>query len=182
MSTMASVDMKTLWSLGFGTVNGQLVLVNGLTNQGSEGLILNVLLANLPQIIFSFLYLMYNGLYTCMLLGNEWTNYAHHRKSLRVTSSSGGQRSTYWLQLPYRYSIPLLVLSGLMHWLVSQSLFLARIGENDGEVGITVIESTCGFSPIAIMFTIIVGSLMVIGVILTGFRRYRPGIPLAPKL
>ena len=116
-----------------------------------------------------------------MLLGNEWTNYAHQRKSLRVTSPCGQQRSSYWLQLPYTYSIPLLVLSGLMHWLVSQSLFLARIGQSDGQGNIDVITSTCGYSPIAIIFTIIVGSIMVIGVILNGFWRYRPGMPLAPS-
>ncbi|MCJ1431301.1 hypothetical protein MMC27_000652 [Xylographa pallens] len=183
---MTTADMKTLWSLGFGTVNGQLLLstdmeVQGPGRLGSGGLIQSVLLANLPQVIFSFLYLMYNGLYTCMLLGNEWTNYAHYRKSLRVTSPSGDQRSSYWLQLPYTYSIPLLVLSGLMHWLVSQSLFLARIGQSDGEGNIIVLESTCGYSPIAIIFTIMVGTLMVIGVILNGFRSYRPGIPLAPS-
>ncbi|MCJ1376967.1 hypothetical protein MMC17_000057 [Xylographa soralifera] len=179
MSNMSAADIRTLWSLGFGTVNGQLLVDFGDPGQGSEGLIQMVLLANLPQVIFSFLYLMYNGLYTCMLLGNEWTNYAHQRKSLRVTSSSGEQRSSYWLQLPYKYSIPLLVLSGLMHWLVSQSLFLARIGQSDGGSGIIVVESTCGYSPIAIIFTLMLGSLMVIGVILIGFRRYRPGIPMA---
>ncbi|MCJ1281575.1 hypothetical protein MMC26_000895 [Xylographa opegraphella] len=180
-SDISTVDMKTLWNLGFGAVNGQLLLDPYEQAPGAGSLIPNVLVANFPQVIFSCLDLMYNSLYTCMLLGHEWTNYAYQGKSLRVTSPAGEQRSSYWLQLPYTYSIPLMVLSGLMHWLISQSLFLARIGEKDSQGDIVVTESTCGYSPIAIIFSIMVGSLMVIGLILNGFRRYRPGVPLAPS-
>lgn len=146
----------------------------------------NILIANLPQVILSFLYMMYNGLYTCMLLGHEWSSYAHQRKPLRVTSPSGKQRSTRWLQLPYHYSIPLLVLSGFMHWLVSQSLFLARVAvhmdthdSNSVPEQENVAFTTCGYSPIALIFAIGLGALMLIALVLTGTRWYRPGIPLA---
>ena len=160
----------------------------GIPGTGPKGLLLNILLANLPQVILSFLYMMYNGVFTCMLLSHEWNMFGYRQRPLRVTTPSGKQRSTYWLQLPYQYSLPLLVLSGLMHWLVSQSLFLARIAMRGDPIfhlnshdpeheDITI--STCGYSPIAIFFTIIVGSTMVIGLIANGFRKYRPGIPLA---
>lgn len=65
-----------------------------------------------------------------MLMAEEWSGYVHERKPLRVSNPSGSQRSTYRLQLPYRYGIPLLVLSGLLHWPVSQSLLIARVTLN----------------------------------------------------
>jgi hypothetical protein len=53
---------------------------------------------------------------------------AYHRKGLRVSENPrGAQRSTYFLQLPYRYAIPLLIVSSAMHWMVSQSLFLVTV-------------------------------------------------------
>ena len=79
---------------------------------GSGGLFLNVLMANSPQALLSFLFLTYNGLYTCMLMAKEWNDYAYERKTLRVTNPVREQRSTYRLQLPYKYGIPLIVLSG----------------------------------------------------------------------
>ena len=71
--------------------------------------------------------------------------------------------------------------SGLMHWLVSQSLFLAKITvlDHNGVRDPNACVTSCGFSAIAIIFTIGVGSLMVLTVIATGFRRFRPGIPVA---
>jgi hypothetical protein len=78
-----------------------------------------VLLANLPQVIISFVYLTYNGLFTCMLANREWAQYAVKRASLRVTNPSPTQRSTY--------GIPLMTASIVLHWFISQSIFLARI-------------------------------------------------------
>src|SRR3954471_9397339 len=71
------------------------------------------------------------------------------------TASSFGpegiQRSSYFISLPLRYGIPLYVSSGIMHWLISQSLFLARITAfiPDGSVDNDSSFSTCGYSPIA---------------------------------
>ena len=50
-----------------------------------------------------------------------------HTALLRVTEPCGLQRSTYYLQLPYLYAIPLLIVSTLLHRLVSQSIFIAHI-------------------------------------------------------
>ena len=124
---------------------------------------------------------MYNGLFTCMLLVSEWAGYAHDRKPLRVTSPVMSQRSTYRLQLPYRYGVPLLLLSGTLHWLVSQSLFVARVSvfTSDGVEDLENSISSIGYSNIAIMTVIALGTVVVLVGILTGFRRYPPGIPLA---
>ena len=166
--------------MGFGALTTDSLI----GNTGSSSLLSNTLLANLPQILLSCLYLSYNSLYTCMLSADEWSRFAHQRKCLRVTSPSGPsglQRSTYYLQLPYIYSIPLLSFSGLLHWLVSQSIFLARVKVNkfDGSEDPDQDISTCGFSCIAIIFTIILGSIMVLAGVLNGFRRFKPGMPLA---
>jgi hypothetical protein len=66
-----------------------------------------------------------------MFLADEWSHFAKERKPLRVSSPTG---LTYFLQLPYRIALPLLVMSGLLHWLVSQSIFLAVVSEYD-EIG-----------------------------------------------
>lgn len=45
-------------------------------------------------------------------------------KALRVTNPTGQQSSTYFLQLPYRYSVPLLIISILLHWILSGCIYL----------------------------------------------------------
>ena len=93
----------------------------------SESIIPCVLIANLPQTIISFLYLTYNGLFTCMLAEREWARYTIKRAPLRVTVPRLGQRSTYFLHLPYTWGVPLLISSILLHSFISQSIFLVRI-------------------------------------------------------
>jgi len=93
-----------------------------------DTLLFNVFVANLPQLILSGTYFTYNGLFTCFLLGSEWASYSIQRKGLRVSHSpEGAQRSTYFLQLPYRFAFPLIIMSGVLHWLCSQSIFLVSI-------------------------------------------------------
>lgn len=146
----------------------------------------NILVANLAQPILSFLYFAYNGLFTCMLLGYEWSQYAHHRKGLRVSRGRhGAQRSTYFLQLPYRYSLPLMGLSGVLHWLVSQSIFLVAIDLYDplGRPGGLMKSNngwkSCGYSPIALVSVLILGIMMVAVGIGIGYIPYNPGMTLA---
>ncbi|KKY24594.1 hypothetical protein UCDDS831_g02388 [Diplodia seriata] len=171
-------EIGALWRTGFGDLLGN-NLISGSVGNSVLG---SVLLANLPQALLSYLYLLFNALYTCMLLTREYTQYLHHRKPLRVTSPTGRQRSTYWLHLPYRYSIPLLVASGLLHWLASQSLFLVQVtvlAEGDRDPSAARQISTCGYSPVAIIMTVVVGSVIVLGGLGLALRRYPAGMPLA---
>ena len=163
--------MQNLWKIGYGATVPELLL-NYTEYSGFAPMIL---LANLPQTIVSFLYLTYNALFTCMLVAKEWSQFAHERKTLRVSYPVKGQRSTYWLQLPFTYSIPLLIMSSLLHWLVSQTLFFVRIEVVQSAAVIT----SCGFSPIAIITVIPIGVILVLVVVLLGFRRYEKGIPFA---
>ena len=100
---------NNIWSLGFGTVDTNAVL------DISPNLLPMVLLANTPQLLLTFLYFLYNSMYTCMLAASEWSQFAVHRKGLRVSSPDKDQRSTYWLQLPWLYSLPLGISAAILH-------------------------------------------------------------------
>lgn len=139
-----------------------------------------VLLANTPQIIVSFAYFFYNNMLTAMLLAVEFNDYAAERKPLRVSWPKGQQRSTYYLSLPYRYSIPLLITHAILHWLLSQSLFLVEVILYD-MAGNPIPERlvACGYSPIAILFALLVGVSMMIVILVLGFRHFKNSMPLA---
>jgi hypothetical protein len=184
-----AVSSKTLISLTIGAVDPRAFIYRwAVPSAGSKGLISNVLIANSPQAIFSTIYYTYNGLFTCFLLGAEWNSYASERKGLRISSGSqGSQRTTYFLQLPYRWALPLMVLSGTLHWLCSQSLFLVSVqfdqtaihGPLDTEYRF-VEFLTCGYSPSAILSTVLIGSAMVIFAVMIGRRKHvQGGIPIA---
>ncbi|KAF2021836.1 hypothetical protein BU24DRAFT_417471 [Aaosphaeria arxii CBS 175.79] len=110
---------------GFGQLDSDFII--DIRLPVADSIIPYVLLANLPQAVVSLIYIAYNGLFTAMLTGREWSNYASKRASLRVTDPRGEQRSTYFLQLPFMWSIPLLLSSTILHWFVSQAIFLIRM-------------------------------------------------------
>ena len=159
-------------------VNGWTI---GLNGSPSSRILKSILIANTPQMIFSFLYLNLNGLLTTMWLAKEWSGFATQRKALRTSKPRGLQRSTHFLQLPYKISLPLMVLSGVLHWLISQSLFLAVVAEYNlkGDLVSPVSIASCGYSPIAMIITIVLGVLLVIATIALGQRKYDGSIPLA---
>ena len=71
-------------------------------------------------------------------------------------------------------------MSGGLHWLMSQSLFLAllTVYDDTGTMDPGTSISTVGYSCIAIFCALILGSVAVLGGLLNGFRRYDNGIPL----
>ncbi|KAG5665370.1 hypothetical protein KAF25_009495, partial [Fusarium avenaceum] len=97
--------------------------MNGLEDISFVG---KTMLANTPQLILSICYMAYNGLFTRMLAEVEWSKYSINYRSLRVTSPQGQQRSTYRLQLPYRWSIPLVLVSVLLHWTYSNCIYVTN--------------------------------------------------------
>jgi hypothetical protein len=160
----------TIISLGFGAVNPNMLLSLGLPSSGTSGLASSVLFANLPQIILSFVYLSYNALITCMLVANEYSGYEVHRKTLRVTTPCGQQRSTYWLQLPYTYGIPVMAASATLHWLISQSLFLVRVDSYyNGVLDDDSNTSGVGLSPAPMLVIVILGVCITAIAIRMGF-------------
>lgn len=137
-----------------------------------------ILLANLPQLLISITYFLYNQILTSMLAASEYSSYSTHRKPLRVTHPEKNvpgcrQRGSYWLSIPYRYSIPLLITYGVLHWLISQSLFFVYIVPYDMNQNPITDANTAalGYSPIAIIFAVPLGGLMVLALLVLGFGR-----------
>jgi hypothetical protein len=182
-------DVRSLWQLGFGAISPQ-ALINWygrVLSAGAAGLIANVLIANIPQSILSFIYFTYNSLYTCMLAAYEWSQFSSNRKGLCISGiPQGSQRSTYFLSLPYRFAIPIMILSTALNWLVTQSIFLvAAETYQDGKPkrylkplqrSMEPDLLTCSYSPVAIFSVIILGIFMMVFSIGMG---QRPGIQLA---
>lgn len=164
----------TLWRLGFGTVT-ELTLIKRTGGGASNSFTMtqSVLLASLPHLVFSGLYLQYNALFTGMLAAHEWSDFGRKRKGLRVSSEPRGeQRARYFLQLPYRWSIPLILMSMTMHWMLSQSIFIVPI-EFENEF-----ITTCGYSPMAIVAVFVAGIIMAVAVIITARRRLPTAMPV----
>ncbi|CAK1362375.1 unnamed protein product [Cercospora beticola] len=179
--TWTGINSSTRPSLatsGFGTLNPSSIIGAGPAQRGFKGLIGCIILANVPQLICSILYMAYNGLFTSMLLGAEWSSYYLRYKPLRVSRPTGQQRSTYYLQLPLRYSILLLIASTTLHWLISQSFFLSRIVVYREGVAIDPPgqeQSRVAFSCLPILIVIILGSLMILVAIGFGQRKLKMG-------
>lgn len=138
-------------------------------------------LVNLPQVLFSCMYLVFNSLLTNICLSAEWNSFAEERKALRVTERRGSQRSTYFLQLPYRYALPFLTLSCGVHWLGSQSYFIVRFavwnsgGERSAPNDVTLIA----FSPLGMLLLIPPLICFLIFLVVAARRRFASGMPTA---
>jgi hypothetical protein len=183
-----------LLSLPLGAVDPRAFIYSwGGENYVTHTLLFNVFVANLPQLVLSGIYFTYNGLFTCFLLGSEWTSYSIQRKGLRVSHGpEGAQRSTYFLQLPYRFAFPLIILSGVLHWLCSQSIFLVSVfldsssifegalfADDSPELFVPMEFALCGYSPRAILAVVIIGVIMVCIAFAVGRLRFRTGMPVA---
>lgn len=142
-------------------------------------LILSMAFTDFFKVIYSGLYLLCNGLLTIMLVADEWNVFIKRRETLRVSSPRGIQRSSYFLSLPYRFAIPLMMASGTIHWLISQSVFVIQ------SVGVAYgtsfyrhpayDSSLVGYSNIGIIYSFSLGSIMIIALVTLGLcNSYRP--------
>ncbi|KAK4893990.1 hypothetical protein LTR27_007796 [Elasticomyces elasticus] len=141
----------------------------------------NVLLANTPQIIISFIYLFYNRTLTSMLLTAEYCRFARVRSTLRVSKPKGRQKSTYWLNIPWNYSGLLMASMATLHWLVARSIFLMKVSvfDNNGVLVPAREINACGYSPLAILVATLLGVVMTVVLIGLSYRRLDAGIPIA---
>lgn len=174
--------LSSFWNLGLGKARSQTMIQGwAIPTSGESALISAILVANSPQLILSLIYVVFNSLATRLLLAREWASYARHRKPLRVSSPHGEQRSTYFLQIPYRYGLPLMLYMTALHWLISQSIFLAKVDVWDANGVATQRESitTCGFSPIGMIITSIVAACLITTALALGMRGLDSEIPFA---
>lgn len=117
--TVTRADESIIRSGSFGQSEANPLAISGIP------LIQAVLIANSPQLALSMTYVMYNNVFTRLLVGREWAAQSTDYSPLRVTDPRGLQRSTYRLQLPYRYSIPLIIISILLHWILSNAVYIS---------------------------------------------------------
>jgi hypothetical protein len=159
-----------MMSLGLGAVDQRTLL----GSSSNAGLIVNSLIANAPQTGLSIIYYTYNSLFTCFMLSREWDQLSRRRSGLRVSNPpKGAQKTTYFLQLPYRIAFPLMIFSGVMHWMCAQSLFLVSIRAGDESI------ITCGYSPVAVLILTLMLLSMLLIAFTVGNRKVRGLIPFA---
>ncbi|KAE9377275.1 hypothetical protein N431DRAFT_530719 [Stipitochalara longipes BDJ] len=128
---------------------------------------------NAPQLALSALYFLYNGIFTSIACAVEWGRFSTTRKSLRTTDCRGMQRSTYWLSLPWKWAIPILSLSILLHFFASETLFVVRVEGFDQDGSFTsdssALDVGCSYS----VLPILLGLTSLILVLTIGFGLVR---------
>ena len=146
-----------------------------------------LLVANIPQLLVSILYILYNDLITRMILAREWAAYAASYKPLRVSRPRGKQVSTWFLSLPWKFATPLMVSMMALHWLISQSIFVANMTGSDyascDANGVPRRDDSMvlgvGWSPLGLILSLIVGGAMIVMLVFLGsVLKIGQGIPL----
>lgn len=136
-----------------------------------------ILFSNVWQTGVSMIYFYANALLTCLLVNQEWQHYAEARKPLRVSVPALGQRSTYFLSLPWRYAVPMQLLWVLLHWSLSQSCFLFAV--ENYFYGQAITETPfLATSPWPSITSVIIGLIILVGIAIVSQRRDNGPLPL----
>jgi hypothetical protein len=173
------IDVASLWSLGFGSVN-QYTMAISPNDLRSTSLVQMAIVANLPQIALALVYFSYGSILTILFTAEYWSRFACKAQTVMVSTKIAKQQQTMWaLGSPWPYAIFLIVVQVILHWLVSQSLFVVQVftQQSDGSRFKDPAIINCGYSPIAILFATVVGGFMLLGVLILMFRRFRDGSP-----
>lgn len=181
-------DLPFLFSQGVGRpqshslVGGILAASGAVSRAWRFG---HILFANSFQVLVSFLYLFYNNILTRQVAANEFLGFLDadiDRKAVRVSSPKNSeQRSSYFLSLPWRYAVPQMIAFMVLHWLVSQSIFIVLTSAwtivpepaplpNDN-------ATRLGFSCAGIFLVLIVATTLVLGLVVNSVREYRCKVP-----
>ncbi|KAF2726781.1 hypothetical protein EJ04DRAFT_452677, partial [Polyplosphaeria fusca] len=186
LTNLKGAPPSALFSLGFGRPSEHTLLTFAhIRRRGirPSNLLAIALIANAPQALLSLAYLALNALTSAMLSAREWAAFAHARKGLRVQARPrGAQRESYFLQLPWRYGVPLAGAGAALHWLASQSVSLVGVEwwENVGDWGREEWHDfgTCGVSPLAVLVFLLAGAGVLLGVVWLGMRRLGSAMPV----
>jgi hypothetical protein len=150
------------------------------------GFPLQIALANAPQVLFSISYLFWNNLVNRIWGEHEWRSFENRRKLPRVSygATAPGTRDTRWLQLPYGLVMLLIGTSTLMHWVVSQTLFVVEV---ENQSGLPMINNApappsltyvVSYSPTAIFVSTCLSSLLIFCVTVYYFFPFRSHMPV----
>lgn len=174
----ASETWSNVFKQSLGKPHGNFNIGNGT----SIPVLAGFLLANVPQFVVSYLYLGLSNILTTMIAMAEWTSYGQSARGLRVSTPKSGtaQRSTYFLSLPYRYAVPMLLFVTTVHYFVSEMVFLAQIEWYDYQGDLAAATTQIFFSPLAMLIAVTLGSTIVVALVLLGVFKKHPGnMPLA---
>jgi hypothetical protein len=165
---------------GLGTIDPATSIINsGSSYTGSPSTFpLQVIIANCPQLWLSIGYLLWNNQLSRIYMEREWRQFYHQRIRPRVSypliRKEPGLRSTRWLQLPYGISIILMIVNTILHWLVSQTLFVVEILPTATKPA----NFYLNFSPFAIVCVGGASTLLVLGITIFYFIRFKTWMPL----
>ncbi|KAF1845476.1 uncharacterized protein K460DRAFT_311919 [Cucurbitaria berberidis CBS 394.84] len=144
---------------------------------GSSGIVPTLLIANIPQLGFSLLYVVYTNIWSKLLVAQEFDRLTQVKKGLRVSERPRGmQRNSQIFTLPVRYAVPLMGCSAMLHWLCSQSFFMVRIDGVNAHREIDPNDQLVrlGYSAKGVVSLIAVSLvMMVVTVCVSVFRRLR---------
>lgn len=179
-----SLDPASMWDLGFGQISQHALVIAG----GGGNAITMTLLANIPQIFLSVIYILYLGIMTSMFLAADWNAFAFKAQTLMLSTPSRKQRSTWLFGAPLGWGLALLSFLTALHWLLSQSLFIVQITvfdkdgkpyvyNNDDDEIYSTVFSNCGYSPIAIICATLAAGILLLSAIIFCWRRFPEGAP-----
>ena len=165
---------------GLGTEDPATSLVSGATGrpfQQGMSFPVQVIMANLPQVWSTIAYLTWNNQITRIWLEREWRSFyrSHQRPRLSISSREPGIQSARWQQLPYWLTMVLMSISVLLHWLVSQTLFVVEIYFSDTKLA-SVFH--LHYSPLAIISVGTIATSLVFGITVYYFVPIRSWMPL----
>ncbi|KAJ5769280.1 hypothetical protein N7520_003839 [Penicillium odoratum] len=176
-------SLKYVSKLGFGSLDQYEILDWSFLSYdpGQRSFYSHILFANIWQVAVSIVYVQCQALLSSLLVADEWGRFALSKKTARVSHPIGLQRSTYFISLPWKYGGTLLGVMILLHWLISQSVFLIQIESfsSDGTVYTPWNQSADGYSILPIICAIVVGLSLIFALAMCGLRRLSTDIPLA---
>lgn len=116
------------FSNGLGVTDVQSLAYLKADDTSSTGIVPTLLVANIPQLGFSFLYVAYLNVYGKLLAVRQFDIFTQTKRGLRVSERPRGmQRANHIFTLPTRYALPLLACNAALHYLCTASLFMVRI-------------------------------------------------------
>jgi hypothetical protein len=141
------------------------------------------MLTNVTQHILSGLYILHNKIFASILQAAESNDYSLQRNGLHIsTATKGAQRDAYSLSPPYLLGSPVDYIGPAALACVAKplvSILTNTFTILDDNTNATVTNFTYGYSPIAIIFVIIVAAIMATFAVFTGFKRFKSGMPMA---
>ena len=165
-----------LWDLGFGAVDPEILIASD--NFGNPTTL--SLLANIPQLVLAVLVFLYNSILAAMFTAHDISQFAFKPQYLQVARPVGDQRGTWLLGMPFAWGILMLAIQILLHWFVSQALFVVDISayNEDGTLNTYLGSITnCGFSPLAMICTLVTASLLTLVTCGLGLRKFKDQSP-----